>query len=264
MAAPVDKLNRESEVKMNPGDRLQLAQELCAQMAAAHPGDIILAGAYGSTARGTDTPWSDLEMTFVVRDGSGLEGKHLLYRGIAVGYAVYEQSKLEESLANPGLEWPFLMGMLNVLKVLHGDPAQLEGWLQLGQATPPERFKATLESHLPGLVIESYGRILSCRQRGDTSALYPSVLEVLFEMNLALCLLNRRWVTHDYYQGLQDAFDFPKLPKAYSELVPALYHASTFDDIVPLAETLVHNFWQLLAEEGIQVYNYQNVTELPL
>jgi hypothetical protein len=243
---------------------MQLAQALCARMVAAHLGDIILGGVYGSTARGSDTPWSDLELTFVVRDGSGLEGQHLLYRGIAVGYAVYERSKLEEALANPSPEWPFLMGMLAVLKVLHGDPAQLERWLQLGQATPPEKFKTALETHLPALVVESYGRILSCRHRADLTALYPSVLEVLFEMNLALCLLNRRWVTHDYYQGLQEAFDFPKLPKRYRDLVPALYRASTLDAIVPLAETLVHNFWQLLAEEGIQIPNYQNVAELPL
>lgn len=249
---------------LKPGDRLQLAQALCARMVAAHPGDIILGGVYGSTARGTDTPWSDLELTFVGRDGSGLAGQHLLYRDTAVGYEVYEQSKLEEALANPDLEWPFLMGMLSVLKVLQGDPAQLDRWLRLGQATPPEKFKAALESHLPALVIESYGRILSCRSRGDTTALYPSVLEVLFEMNLALCLLNGRWVTHDYYQGLQEAFDFPKLPKAYRDLAPALYRVTSIDAIAPLAETLVHNFWQLLAEEGIQVANYQDVAELPL
>ena len=249
---------------LNPADRMELAQTLCARMVAAHPGDIILGGVYGSTARGTDTPWSDLELTFVGRDDSGLAGQHLLYRGTAVGYAVYEQSKLEETLANPGLEWPFLMGMLSVLKVLRGDPAQLDRWLRLGQAAPPEKFKAALESHMPALVIESYGRIRSCRSRGDATALYPSVLEVLFEMNLALCLLNRRWVTGDYYQGLQEAFDFPKLPQAYRDLVPALYRATTIDAIAPLAETLVHNLWQLLGEEGIQVANYQDVAELPL
>jgi len=47
---------------------MQLAQDLCARMVATHPGDVTLGGVYGSTARGTDTRWSDLEMLFVVHD----------------------------------------------------------------------------------------------------------------------------------------------------------------------------------------------------
>jgi hypothetical protein len=90
------------------------------------------------------------------------------------------------------------------------------------------------------------------------------VIEVLYEMNQALCLLNQLWVTHDYYQGLVDAFSFPKLPKGYQDLVPVLWAAREVGEIVPLAETLVRNFWQLLADEGVAARNYQAVDDLPL
>jgi len=243
---------------------MQLAQDLCARMVARHPSDIILGGVYGSTAQGTDTRWSDLEMLFVVRDGSKVEGKEFLYRSTAIGYQVIEQRKLEELLTNPSLKWPFWMGLLSVLKVLHGDPEQVRAWMQLGQSVPAERFRQALEANLPGLVLESYGRILSCRERGNTHDIGCAVIEVLFEMNQALCLLNQRWVTHDYYQGLVDAFSFSKLPEGYQDLVPALWSAHDVDEIVPLAETLVHNFWQLLADEGVAARNYQAVDDLPL
>jgi hypothetical protein len=36
------------------------------------------------------------------------------------------------------------------------------------------------------------------------------------------------------------------------------------DEIVPLAKALVCNFWQLLADEGIDVRDYQAVEDLPL
>jgi hypothetical protein len=244
--------------------RIQLAQNLCARMVARHPGAILLGGVYGSTARGTDTQWSDLEMLFVVRDGSKVEGKEFLHRGTAIGYQVIEQGKLEELLTNPALKWPFWMGVLSVLKVLHGTPEQVQAWMQLGQSVPAERFRQALEASLPGLVVESYGRILSCRERGNTQDIGCAVIEVLFEMNQALCLLNQRWVTHDYYQGLLDAFSFPRLPEGYQELVPILWSAREVDEIVPLAETLVRNFWQLLADEGVAVRNYQAVEDMPL
>jgi kanamycin nucleotidyltransferase len=249
---------------MEHEERIQLAQSLCARMVARHPGAILLGGVYGSTARSTDTQWSDLEMLFVVRDGSKVEGKEFLYRGTAIGYQVIEQGKLEELLISPSLKWPFWMGVLSVLKVLHGTQEQVQAWMQLGQSVPAERFRQALETSLPGLVVESYGRILSCQERGNTQDIVCAVIEVLFEMNQALCLLNQRWVTHDYYQGLADAFSFPKLPEGYQELVPVLWSAREADEIVPLAETLVRNFWQLLADEGVAVRSYQAVDDLPL
>ena len=249
---------------MEHEERIQLARDLCARIVARHPGAILLGGVYGSTAQGTDTQWSDLEMLFVVGDGSKVQGKHFIYRDIAVGYQVIEQGNLERLLTNPSLKWPFWMGVLSVLKVLHGDPERVRAWMQLGQSVPAERFRQALEASLPGLVVESYGRILSCRERGNTQDIGCAVIEVLFEMNQALCLLNQRWVTHDYYQGLLDTFSFPKLPKGYQELVPVLWSAREVEEIVPLAETLVRSFWQLLADEGIEVKNYQAVEDMPL
>ena len=249
---------------MNHKEREQLAREICARLVAAHPDEIVLGGVYGSTARGTDTPWSDLEMLFVVCDGSEVAGKSFIYRSIAVGYQAIAQRKIEELLTHPSLEWPFWMGMLSVLEVLYGDREQLQTWLRLGRSVPSERFRDTLEASLPGLVVESYGRILSCRERHNARDIGCAVIEVLFEMREALCLLNQRWVTHDYYQGLVDAFRFPKLPKGYRSLVPALWCARDAGEIVPLAEELVGNFWQLLANEGINVTDYHALEDVPL
>ncbi len=249
---------------MTHEERWQLAQAVCTRMTQMYPGDVIIGGVYGSTARGTDTGWSDLEMLFVVRDSSPAKGQHFIYRGTAVGYLVIEEVALMETLTTPMLKWPFYMGVLSVLHVLYGDPGRIEVWLRLGQAVPPEKFKAALEAALPGLVVESYGRILSCRQRGNVLDIWPAVLEVLDEGKQALCLLNRRWVTHDYYQGLLDTFDFPKLPEGYRELVPALWTARTMEEIVPLATRLIGNFWRLLADEGIRIPDYQSVEEIPV
>ena len=247
---------------MEHSERFQLAQDLCARMAASHPNDLLVGGVYGSTARGEDTLWSDLELYFVVRSGSPLWGRDLLYKGTAVGLQVIAEDQLLAHLTGPTLRWPFTMGVLSALRVLQGEPARVQDWLGQGQSLPAERFRRVLEQHLPGLVVESYGRILSCRERGNAEDIYLAVVEVLLEMNQALCLLNRRWVSHDYYQGLVDAFDFARLPQGYRELVPALWRAREVDEIVPLAERLYAHYWQLLESEGIHWYDYQRVEEV--
>jgi kanamycin nucleotidyltransferase len=244
--------------------RWQLALHLCERMVATYAGEIIVGGVYGSTARGTDTEWSDLEMLFVVQDGCKASGQHFIYRGMSAGYRVYEQSKLEEILSKPRVAWPFHMGMLSVLRVLHGDPAPVEAWLEIGKSLPWETFKTGLKASLPELVGESYGRILSCRERGNKWDVGHAAIEVLYEMNTALCLLNHSSVTHDYYQGFVESLSFPKLPEGYRELVPALWMAREIDEIVPLAERLVTNFWRLLAEEGVAVADYHRIEDVPV
>jgi len=249
---------------MDHATRFRLAEDLCARMVAAHPGEVILGGVYGSTASGTDTPRSDLEMIFVLDRGSRIQRRELLCAGIAAGWFTIGQRKLESLLTRPSPEWPFWMGMLSALQPLHGDPARLAAWLEMGQAVPERRFRRALEEALPGLVVESYGRILSCSERGNRDDAGCAVLEVLFEMRTALCLLNRRWVTHDYLQGLLDTFDFPRLPAGWRELVPALWRAREIAEIVPLAERLYSAYRRLLAEEGVRWEEYARAEEVPL
>jgi hypothetical protein len=249
---------------MNHQERWALAEGLCRRIVERYPGQVVVGGVYGSTVRGTDTEWSDLEMFFVVQDGCEAQGKHFSYRGTAAGYRVYERSKLEEIVQNPGLEWPFHMGLLSVLHLLHGDPAQIEAWLDMGKEVPEEKFRKLLQEVLPYMVGESFGRIMSCRERGNTRDATHAAIEVLYEMHKVLCLLNSRWVTHDYYAGFEEAFAFPKLPEGYAELVPALWEAREIEEIVPLAERLVGNYWRLIEAEGLQITNYEDVESVPL
>lgn len=186
---------------------------------------------------------------------------HFLVRGIAVGYQAIARRTLEDLLASPDRRWPFHMGVLSALRVLRGDPEQVQAWLDLGRSAPRERLRAALERILPALVWESHGRLHSCRERGNAADVAPSVLEILWEMTLALCLLSGRWVTHDYYEGLEDAFEFPLLPDGYRDLVPRLYRVREIEEAVALADRLVEGFRRLLASEGVALREYGSVGE---
>lgn len=253
---------------MEHTDRFKFAQDLCERIVQKYGDDIIIGGVFGSTARGNDTAWSDVEMLFITEDQCRLKGKQIMYRDITVGYYVQTRSKLEGHLMNPHLDddtsWPYLMGVLSILKVLYGNQSYVDEWLRTGESVPYEKFKIALERHLPKILVESYGRILSCKYRNNDDDWYCAVLEVLFEMRDALCLLNKSWVTHDYFQGLVDTFQFSLLPQRYRELVPLLWRVQTIDEAIPLATELVKNFNKLLKDNSIQSIQHTDSKDIPV
>jgi kanamycin nucleotidyltransferase len=247
---------------LDQDNRYYLALRLAQTLSERYGGGLLLCGLYGSTMRGTDTPWSDLELFCVTDDLCPLESKSFLYHGTYVGVTVKKRGELERLLLNPTLEWPVLMGILSVLEPLSGDGDLVTHLLELGESAPPERFRGFLEGNLPDLVFESYGRIRSCEAREDENDLHPAVFEFLLEMTHVLCLVNRRWVTHDYHRGVVEAADFPLLPEDFGELAPALWRARGPSEAVPLAERLFKAYLALLRERDLLPRDFSDPAEL--
>jgi hypothetical protein len=253
---------------MQHEERMHLAIYISKYIVSEHSSDIILSGVYGSTGRGTDTQWSDLEMLFVVRSGSSVGSAQFLYRGTTVVLVVIEQDALEHQLITPDLGWEYWMGILSTTVVLYGDPEYLQTSLRMGQSVPATEFREMIEHSLSWTVHEPFGRIKSCAVRRNSYDISTAVIEVLADMRGVLCLLNQRWTTHSHttYQGFVDTFDFEKLPEGYREIVPLLLAPQKdIDQTALLATTLVGNFWELLVGEGIELpTDYQSLEELPL
>jgi len=237
---------------------LRLAQSLSERLGE----ELLLCGLYGSAMRGTDTPWSDLELFCVVDDLCPLQSRSFIYHGVHVDVTVKRLEVLERLLTEPSRNWPVVMGILSVLEPLAGDGDWVPKWLELGESAPPERFHDLLVKILPDLVFESYGRILSCASLGSAGDLYTAVYEFLLEMNLVLCLVNRRWVTHDYSRGLADAAGFPLLPAGYAETAPALWRARGIEAVVPLAESLFDAYLALLTGRDLLPRDFTDPAEL--
>jgi hypothetical protein len=91
-----------------------------------------------------------------------------------------------------------------------------------------------------------------------------AVVEIIYEMHTALCLLNGRWTRRTYYAGIVEGFSFPLLPQDYATTIPALWMARELEDVVTLSGKLVGAYWRLLTAEGLNVINYQTVESLPL
>lgn len=246
-------------------ERLELARSLCERLGERYPDSVLVAGVYGSTARGTDTPWSDLELLVVAEDG-GLESRQLVYRGTAAALVVVRRDKLERALAEP-FAWEYWMGVLSTVRVFHGDAALVGRWLELGLAMPAAATREALERALPWLVGEAYGRVLSSRAREDAHDARRAAAKLLDELTLALCLLNRSWVTHarGSAAAIADTLGLDVLPEGWREDVAALQSANDLGELAEAAERIVRAFRRLLVAEGLSLpRDYQTLDELPV
>ncbi|HDR06066.1 MAG TPA: hypothetical protein ENN88_00370 [Candidatus Coatesbacteria bacterium] len=247
---------------LDQDNRYYLALRLAQALRERHGEELLLCGLYGSAMRGTDTPWSGLDLFCVVSDLCPLETKSFLYRGIHVGVEVKRQDGLELLLDYPTLDWPRVMGILSVLSPLAGDGDLVTHWLELGESAPPERFRKLLGVNLPDLVFESYGRLRSSIERREPDDLLSVIYRFLGEMNLVLCLLNRRWLTRDGFGALAEVAGFPLLPAGYAVSAPGLWRARSLDAACSLADRLFAAYLALLTEQGLLPRDYADLAEL--
>ncbi|NJN18451.1 MAG: nucleotidyltransferase domain-containing protein [Oscillochloris sp.] len=248
---------------MEPATRIQFGRDLAARLRDRYGAVILLFGMLGSSARGEATEWSDVDLLAVTTDAT-IASRTLIYQGAPVVLHVISEADLTAALRKPGLSWPYWMGVLAEVRPLLGDRAAVARWQALGTELDDTEFQQAVEPLLPELVFESYGRIRSSAARNNRRDAAHAAVEVIYELRTALCLLNRRYVTRDYFAGIEQTFAFRLQPDDYPTLVTQLWDAHELEAIVPPAGKLMAAYWRLLAACGLNIPNYQRVNDLPL
>jgi len=204
---------------------------------------------YGSTLRGTDTKWSDLELFVLTKEE--IPSRCFLVEIIPVSIQAITETKLLEKLENPDKEWPFYAGLMKNLEVLSGDKEAPKRYLEKAMSVPEDKCVETLKNNVSEFVFESCGRIFSCIARKNYDDIYCAVIETLLETRTALCLLNHSFVNRDYFKGIKETFKFKKIPKNYPVLATKLWQSRNPFEIVRYARELLNNYVNLLKEERI-------------
>jgi len=250
---------------MNHEERVQTANELTEMMVKKYGDDVLLGGIFGSTARGTDTEYSDLEMLFIVRDNSKAKSFNFAYKGMPVTAVVQKVSEVEKDIAEIELEWSLKMGRLFNMKVTCGDHDILKRFRRLLDSVPQDRFYECIAKETP-LCYEGLGRLKAVPLRGSTHEARLFVAEVLMEFTLLTAIFNREFINHDYLGGLNEAFKFKSLPTDFQKNAKKLLNwANTdIDEVISLAEEFVHNFVVFVNKNGIKLKEYDSLEKIQL
>jgi hypothetical protein len=250
---------------LNHRERVSLARKLSELLLKKYGDQIVLGGIYGSTAKGTDTEYSDLEMFFIVKNECKAMDFSFAYKGMPVSVCVRKLSDVEKDINEIDLDWPLKMGRLFNLKVTCGDASISKRFKRLLQKIPEEKFREFLAKETP-LCYEGLGRLKAVKIRGNTHEIGLFVAEVLMEFMLLTAIFNREFINHDYLGGLPESFKFKHLPKDYEKIAKKLmeWKSLNTDEIIQLAEKFVQNFVNFLAENGIKVKEHTPLEEVEM
>lgn len=248
---------------MNHEERVNLAYKLSELILRRYGDKVLLGGIYGSTAKGTDTEYSDLEMFFVVRDECNMKSFSFAYEGMPVSVFVQKLSDVKKDIAEIDLDWPLKMGRLFNLKITCGDASVLETFRGLLEKIPEEKFREFIARETP-LCYEGLGRLKAVKIRGNTHEVGLFVAEILMEFMLLTAIFNRGFINHDYLGGLPESFRFKHLPRNYEKIARKLmeWKSLSIDETIQLAENFVQNFIDFMAENGIQVKEHTPLEEV--
>ena len=197
--------------------RLQLAHEIAARVHA-HYGDAVLAiGVYGSVARGTDGPYSDIEMHCVVR-GSGIDRCLEWSTGPwKAEVDVYSEDALLAWAAALEGDWPLTHGSFVEVHVVY-DPGGLFARLRdAALSHPAGAFERTIHDVIVGEVYELVGKVRNARAAGNEVCM-PYLAVELAKMGACLIGLANRHLYTTTTRAWEESLAQPGRPQGYDRL----------------------------------------------
>lgn len=207
--------------------RRQYIEAIGARLREAFGAEVVSVALYGSAARGTDGPYSDIEMICVVRDGDERDITWAHEGWKAEVWLVSRTGFLHEA-ARLGPEWSLTHGAFVEAVPLY-DPDRLCGRgrdLALGHS--PEDFDGVMRELIVGHLYERIGKLRTLRNTGDLSAV-PLVAAKICEAALCLIGLASRHLYASIATRLTDSLALADRPGGYDALAQLLI-AGTLSD----------------------------------
>lgn len=217
-------------------------------------GDAVLAiFVTSSTAKGLDQPFSDLELTVVVRDGVEIDDKSYVYQGILVEIEYPQESYILRTARRVTAHWPVQAdGYRNRLLLFERD-----GWTGRLDRAVEERDTAEFSRGLhlaTTAMIEVRDKMRNAALAGDTMNIRVFGHVLADEIANLVLFLNRRYMTttRTYYT---QAFECPVQPPQFRARIEQLLGVvpSTPEEVVQAATGLVEDVLVLAAAHGIAV-----------
>jgi len=239
---------------MDRDRRLELAREIAAQVQE-HYGDRVLAlGVYGSVARGTDGPYSDVEIHCVVR-GSGVDICHEWSAGPwKAEVDVYSEDVVLEWASEVDVDWSLTHGACVAVLPLY-DPTDFFSRLREAALSHPDQvFERAIVDVIVGELYERMGKIRNARAEGNGVCLPYLAADLAKHGALLLGLAHRHLYTTSTHL-FEESLALPERPGGYDALC-RMVMAGELTDPVRIAEA-ADAFWlgieRWAQERGVQI-----------
>lgn len=246
---------------MGREERLAFAREILRRALAAYGDAVTAAGLYGSMARGTDGPYSDIEM-YVVLATPGADFSHEWSYGPGkVEVDFYGEDLLLERAASVEGRWPLTHGSVTHVLPLYDPTGFFVRLRETAISVPPERFRAVIPQVLTGEMYEFVGKWRNLKLSGQTAYL-PYLACQTAQYGAYILGLHHRQTFTTGARVLEEALALPDRPGGFDALCELVVAGNLADsaDVINRLEA----FWQgLVAWAAVHGYPIDSAERIP-
>lgn len=244
----------------NRSERLTLAHEITGRALTRYGDELIAIGLYGSTARGTDGPYSDLEILGILQPAGEEYTYEWVYGPWKAEVNFLSQNVALAKAAEIDGDWSLTHGAFVHILALHDPHNFFDRLKERVLSHPPERFQQVIRAVITGELYEWIGKLRNARVDRQTSYLPELALGMAKYGAFVIGLANR----HLYSTGrrvLEESLMLPGRPAGYDTLCQMAIHGtlSNFELINERCEQFWAGIEGWAAEQGIQVEETQRI-----
>jgi len=207
----------------------------------------------GSTAKALDRPYSDLEMTAIVKDSVEIPTKYYVYEGLLIQLDYRQESEFLKAAREPGRDWPIAADeSRNRIVLFERDnwTRRLEEAVKQNDATD---FTEAIRFASLGMT-ETLAAVRNDDLKGDVVELRTHAFYMAVDTAKTVYLLNRKYVltTSWYWKQL---FECPLQPRDLKRLIEiaAGFAPSSIREIVDASERLWSETMLLVKARGVSI-----------
>jgi len=202
---------------MDHAQRLKLAYEIGDRIKQHYGAHLVALGIYGSLARGTDGPYSDIEMHCVVQ-GSRVDECYEWFTGCwKAEVDVYSEDVILDWAADVDFDWALTHGACTDVLAME-DPADFFSRLRAAVISPSDdTFARAIHDVIVGEILELVGKVRNARAVGNSDCL-PRFAIKLAERGALLLGLAHRHLYVSSSSLLRASLALPERPDGYDTL----------------------------------------------
>jgi len=221
--------------------RLVTVQRILALLGQRFGAELLAVGLYGSTARGSDGPYSDIEM-YAVIEGEDLDTSFEWSAGEwKAEVDIYSPDNIRAEAALLEGDWPITHGSFVYLQALQDPQGFFPELAQAALQHADEEWEAVIREEIIGEIYELIGKVRNAEARGQFSSLASYAVHLTRHAACLVGLANRHLYTSSYTL-LEDALALAQPPAGFDPLCRRVIAGQLSDpqELIQLSNT----FWQ--------------------
>ncbi len=233
--------------------RVEIGRRICARILKTFKESVLAVFITGSTAKALDRPFSDLEMTTIVKDSLELPTKFYVYNGLLIQIDYRQESEFLKSAREPGRDWPLGADECRNIIVLF----ERDGWTRRLDEAVKENDAADFLDAVRFAALrmtESLAAVRNANFKDDLLDLRTRAFHMTWDAARVVYLLNRKYVltTSWYWKQLFECAEQPRELRRLVEIVAGFVNSSR-QELVEAAEWLWKETMLLVIRRGVSI-----------